>query len=160
MEAILKTENLFIGYKERKSENVIASEININIQKGNLVSLVGANGIGKSTMLRTLSGIAKPLSGNVFIDGKSIDEYSSAGKAKLLSVVLTEALPAGNLTVYEIVALGRQPYTNWLGRLSENDRIKIGEALHLTNAENLADKKYYELSDGQLQKVLAADNPR
>jgi len=79
-----------------------------------------------------------------------------ADLAQNLSVVLTEKLPPSNLTVFEIVALGRQPYTNWLGQMSEEDQIKVHEALVLTQIEHLADKKHYQISDGQLQKVLAA----
>lgn len=153
---ILKTANLSIGYHSKKEQKSIASDINLSLQKGKLIALIGANGIGKSTLLRTITGIQKPLSGEVFLDGKLISDYNSLQIAQQLSIVLTEKLPPSNLTVFELVALGRQPYTNWVGKLTETDLSKINEALQLTQIEHLASKKHFEISDGQLQKVLIA----
>ncbi|GEP52025.1 ABC transporter ATP-binding protein [Flavobacterium noncentrifugens] len=153
---ILKTENLSIGYPSKKAQNAIASDINLFLEKGKLISLIGANGVGKSTLLRTITGIQKPLSGAVFLNGKNISSYSSLEAAQNLSVVLTEKLPPSNLTVFELVALGRQPYTNWVGTLTDNDFSKINEALELTQITPLEQKKHFEISDGQLQKVLIA----
>jgi iron complex transport system ATP-binding protein len=121
-----------------------------------LIALVGANGIGKSTLLRTLTGIQKPLDGKVYLNSKSIHDFGALDLAQNLSVVLTEKLPPSNLTVFELIALGRQPYTNWLGKLSDEDYEKINNAIALTHIENLLDKKHYEISDGQLQIVLIA----
>jgi len=151
---VLKTENLTIGYKHKKSEAIIASHINIELQQGELVGLVGANGIGKSTLLRTLTKVQPLMSGHVSIIDKSINDYNTINLAKVLSLVLTEQVASKNLSVSELVALGRQPYTNWVGNLSESDKIIIKNALELTNIENLKDKRCYELSDGQLQKVM------
>ena len=153
---ILTTSNLCIGYTSKKKIKTIASNINLTLKKGELIALIGANGIGKSTLLRTLIGIQPPLSGKVILSGKNILEYDSIAFAQNLSVVLTEKLPPSNLTVFEIIALGRQPYTNWLGNLSENDIDKINEAMELTLITSLANKKHYEISDGQLQNVLVA----
>jgi len=153
---ILKTQNLSIGYHSKKMQNSIASDINLSLQKGKLIALIGANGIGKSTLLRTITGIQKPLSGEVLLDGKLISDYNSLQIAQQLSIVLTEKLPPSNLTVFELVALGRQPYTNWVGKLTQTDLLKINEALQLTQIEHLASKKHFEISDGQLQKVLIA----
>lgn len=153
---ILTTSNLSVGYSFKKEIKTIASNINLNLKKGELIALIGANGIGKSTLLRTLIGIQPPLSGNVILNGKNITDYDSISFAQNLSVVLTEKLPPSNLTVFEIIALGRQPYTNWLGNLSENDISKINEAMELTQITSLAEKKHYEISDGQLQNVLVA----
>jgi len=153
---ILKTEKLSIGYHSNKTQNAIASEINLSLEKGKLISLIGANGIGKSTLLRTITGIQKPLSGAVFLNGRNISDYPSLEAAQNLSVVLTEKLPPSNLTVFELVALGRQPYTNWVGTLTDNDFLKINNALELTQITHLAQKKHFEISDGQLQKVLIA----
>ena len=153
---ILQAENVSIGYSGKKSDTVIASGINLKLRKGSLISLVGANGIGKSTLLRTLTGIQKPLSGTIDLDGKNVTNYSSAELATKLSLVLTEKLPPGNLTVYELIALGRQPYTNWIGTLTDNDRMMVDHALKITDISQFASKKHYELSDGQLQKVLVA----
>jgi iron complex transport system ATP-binding protein len=106
--------------------------------------------------LRTLTGIQKPLSGKVLINDLPIEQYNALDLARNLSVVLTEKLPPSNLTVFELVALGRQPYTNWIGKLSEIDTLKINEAITLTQIEHLKHKKHFEISDGQLQKVLIA----
>jgi len=153
---ILTTSNLCVGYSSKKDIKTIASNINLTLKKGELIALIGANGIGKSTLLRTLIGIQPPLSGEVILNGKNILDYAPISFAQNLSIVLTEKLPPSNLTVFEIIALGRQPYTNWLGNLSENDIAKINEAMELTQITSLADKKHYEISDGQLQNVLLA----
>jgi iron complex transport system ATP-binding protein len=153
---ILETRNLSIGYKTKKSTIAIAENLNLNLVQGKLVALIGANGIGKSTLLRTLTGIQKPLKGEVFLQGKNIDNYQPAELAQQMSLVLTEKLPPSNLTVYELVALGRQPYTNWLGTLTSEDTDKINAAMKLTQIDHLSSKKHYEISDGQLQKVLVA----
>lgn len=153
---ILYSENLQIGYDSKKGKNVIASDISISLNSGNLVALIGANGVGKSTLLRTLTGIQKPLSGNIILNGKAISNYNSMELAQQLSIVLTENLPPNNLTVFELVALGRQPYTNWIGKLSPEDISKVNEALELTQISFLSQKKHFEISDGQLQKVLVA----
>ena len=153
---ILSTSNLSIGYVTKKEKVVISSSLNLNLQAGKLVSLVGANGIGKSTLLRTLCGIQKPLSGTVSLNEKDIESFEPLTLAKNLSLVLTEKLPPSNLTVFELIALGRQPYTNWLGKLSDKDIEKVNQAMQLTQIENLKDKKHFEISDGQLQKVLIA----
>jgi len=153
---ILYSENLQIGYTSKKGKNVIASNISISLNSGKLIALIGANGIGKSTLLRTLTGIQKPLSGTIFLNEKSISKFNPMELAQQLSIVLTESLPSSNLTVFELVALGRQPYTNWIGKLTPEDISKINHALELTQISSLSSKKHYEISDGQLQKVLVA----
>jgi len=153
---ILRTEGLSIGYSSKKEQTIIGSNININLQQGELIGLIGANGIGKSTLLRTLTNVQKPLQGSIQINGKNMHEYQAIDLAKVLSLVLTESMPSKNLTVYELVALGRQPYTNWVGSLTSDDMDKVNEALRLTNIENLKNKNCFELSDGQLQKAMIA----
>lgn len=153
---IVTTTNLSIGYSTKKGVKVIAENLNLSLAKGKLITLVGANGIGKSTLLRTLTGIQKPLSGDVFLEEKNIRELDDLELAKNLSLVLTEKLPPSNLSVFELVALGRQPYTNWLGKLSENDLKIVNDVMQLTQTNDLAEKKHYEISDGQLQKVMIA----
>lgn len=153
---ILQANQISIGYTHKKEQNIVASNIELQLKKGKLIALIGANGIGKSTLLRTITGIQKTISGTVLLNGKNIHEMNALALAKNLSVVLTEKLPPSNLTVFELVALGRQPYTNWIGTLSEEDIAKINQALVLTQIEHLAAKKHFEISDGQLQKVLVA----
>ncbi|WP_432220975.1 ABC transporter ATP-binding protein [Flavobacterium sp. TMP13] len=156
MKNILQTKDLSIGYKTNKSVVIIAENLNLNLQSGKLISLIGANGIGKSTLLRTLTGIQKPLSGSVLLSDKNILEYKNIELAQNLSVVLTEKLPPSNLSIFELVALGRQPYTNWIGTLTPEDIEKVNLAMELTQITHLSHKKHYEISDGQLQKVLIA----
>ena len=155
-EMILQTRDLTIGYTSKAAAVVVAKDLNLNLKKGKLTALIGANGIGKSTLLRTITGIQKPLSGSVFLNQKNIHELDNLTVAQNLSLVLTEKLPPSNLTVFELVALGRQPYTNWLGKLTKEDYAKVNEALSLTQIGHLASKKHFEISDGQLQKVLVA----
>lgn len=153
---ILSTSNLSIGYPSKKEAIVIAKNLNFNLQQGKLVALIGANGIGKSTLLRTLCGIQKPIFGSVLLNDKDIQKYEPRALAQNLSLVLTDKLPPSNLTVFELVALGRQPYTNWFGKLSEADLKKVNQAIELTQIQHLSNKKHHEISDGQLQKVLIA----
>ena len=152
--SILRTENLAIGYSSRKEQTFIASDLNIELQRGKFVCILGKNGIGKSTLLRTLSKVQPEISGNVLIRDKNLSFFSESELSKIMSLVLTEKLPESNLTVFELIALGRQPYTNWVGTLTKNDIDKIHKAMQLTKVEHLSQNKYYELSDGQLQRVL------
>ena len=154
--SILKTNNLEIGYFSKKKKTVVASNINLELQKGKLIGLIGANGIGKSTLLRTLTKVQAPINGEVFLNSKSISKYSPLDLAKVLSLVLTEPIASKNLSVFELVALGRQPYTNWIGKLSKTDFDIANKAIAQVNMKQLKDKKCFELSDGQLQKVMIA----
>lgn len=114
------------------------------------------NGIGKSTLLRTLGKVQPKLSGSIVLGNKDLKSYSTMELASTISVVLTEPLASKNLTVLELIALGRQPYTNWIGKLSNTDKIKIQEAISMVDLDELKNKKCYELSDGQLQRVMIA----
>ncbi len=151
---ILTIQNLKIGYSSKKKTEIILDGIDITLKKGTFVCLLGKNGIGKSTLLRTISRVQPKLNGTIQIDGKNLESYTAINLSKKIGLVLTEKLPESNLTVFELIALGRQPYTNWVGTLSKIDIEKVNEAMQLTNISHLSQKKYYELSDGQLQKVL------
>jgi iron complex transport system ATP-binding protein len=153
---ILRTENLSIGYQKKKNDKIIASDINLEIEKGKLVTILGKNGIGKSTLLRTIAKVQNPISGNIFIATKKLKELSEKELSTQLSLVLTERLPESQMTVYELIALGRQPYTNWIDKLSEKDIEKIEIAIQQTEITHLKKNRFYELSDGQLQRVLIA----
>lgn len=153
---ILQAENISIGYSRKNKSKIVAENIKISLERGKLISLIGANGIGKSTLLRTVTGIQKPITGSIFLNHTNIADYTPQKLAQQLSLVLTESLPPSNLTVFELVALGRQPYTNWIGTLTNQDIFKINEAIELTQIGHLSNKKHFEISDGQLQKVLIA----
>ncbi|RNC86989.1 MAG: ABC transporter ATP-binding protein [Winogradskyella sp.] len=153
---ILEAKQLSIGYKTKKKDIVVASDINFKLLQGQLIGLVGANGIGKSTLLRTLIKVQPSLSGDIFINNNNLQQTSNTSLATQLSIVLTEQLTSKNLSVFELVSLGRNPYTNWVGNLTEDDIIKVNEALELVNITELKDQRCFELSDGQLQKVMIA----
>lgn len=153
---VLKTTNLSIGYISKHATSVISDAINIELKQGELIGLVGANGIGKSTLLRTLTTIQSPLEGTIELNGKSLQDYAAIDLAKTMSLVLTEQLMSKNLSVFELVALGRQPYTNWVGNLTETDLSIINTSIEQTHLSNLKHRKCFELSDGQLQKVMLA----
>ncbi|WP_299059614.1 ABC transporter ATP-binding protein [uncultured Polaribacter sp.] len=153
---VISTESLTIGYQHKKQDKIVLSNINFSIKKGELVCVLGKNGIGKSTLLRTLSKVQKPISGHINLEGKKLSHYKENELSKKLSLVLTERLPESQLTVYELIALGRQPHTNWLDTITANDTKKIELAISQTDIFHLKDKRFYELSDGQLQRVLIA----
>jgi len=153
---VLKTANLSIGYRKKKEVQIVASEIDMEIKEGELIAVIGINGAGKSTLLKTLSGINHIIEGEVFISNNKLSKTDPSELAKKISLVLTEQTLSKNLSVIELVALGRQPYTNWIGRLTKNDLKKIMHAIQLVNIEEIKDKKCHELSDGQFQKVLIA----
>ncbi len=154
--SVLEVADLSIGYASKKKTAVISKGINFSIAKGELVGLVGTNGIGKSTLLRTLTGMQPSLKGEVLINNTSLNKYTSLQLANKLSIVLTEAPASKTLSVLELISLGRQPYTNWVGKLSERDKEIIQKALKATETETLAHRKCFELSDGQLQRVMIA----
>lgn len=153
---VLKTENLQIGYLHKQRKTVVASDVNLSINEGELVAVIGINGAGKSTLLKTLTKEQNPLEGTILLHKTPLENYSNKSLSEAISVVLTNQVFSKNLSVFELVALGRQPYTNWLGTLSPEDRIVIDKALSQVGLTELSHKKCDELSDGQLQKVLIA----
>lgn len=154
--SILETENLKIGYSLKKEEKVIASGINVRLEQGGLTAVLGSNGVGKSTFLRTLSGVQPGLAGKIILENNELQSITPQKQAALVSVVLTQQPFSRNLSVWELIALGRQPYTNWIGNLSDEDRAQVQEALRVVQIEELQNRKCFELSDGQLQKVMIA----
>lgn len=153
---VLHTKDLSIGYQTKKQQHIVAKNINFSVKKGTFVALLGKNGIGKSTLLRTLSKVQKPLSGSVKMNQKELSSYTNQELSTTLSLVLTERLPLSQLTVFELVALGRQPYTNWIDKLTPEHEEKIHWAIEQTDISHLKHKRFFELSDGQLQRVLIA----
>lgn len=149
-------QNLTIGYSSKKNVRIVADNINSSIYSGELTCLLGANGIGKSTLLRTLSAFQPELSGNVYIEGKEVKKYSEKKLAQLISVVLTENLEIKNMTARELIGLGRSPYTGFWGKLDKEDEIVVDNAIALVKVENLAGRMIHTLSDGERQKVMIA----
>ena len=121
---------------------------------GELTCLLGANGVGKSTLLRTLSGFLPVFEGNIKILGKKINEYSDIELARSIGVVLTERPNVGDLTVTELIGLGRSPYTGFFGRLNSVDKNVVKNAISMIKIEDLANRQVFTLSDGEWQKVM------
>lgn len=149
-------ERLSIGYKSKHDVKIVAKDINATIYSGELTCILGANGIGKSTLLRTLSAFQPKLSGDIYIRGKELSDYTAKDLSRLVSVVLTEKTFVRNMTAYQLIGLGRSPYTGFWGTLVEDDRQVIDEAIKMVKIENLAQRMVDTLSDGERQKVMIA----
>ncbi|WP_205509565.1 ABC transporter ATP-binding protein [Longitalea arenae] len=155
--ALLKTGRLCIGYsKGKKEEKTLAGPLDLQIHAGELICLLGPNGAGKSTLIRTLAGLQPAIAGSVETGGKNITRLKPLERAKRLSMVLTEKVRTGNLNVYSIIALGRFPYTNWLGTMQPGDHKIVAWAMDITGTTGFAHRKLSELSDGESQKVMLA----
>lgn len=153
---MLTTDALTIGYENGRFQTVIASDLDLALRPGRLVCLLGPNGVGKSTLLRSLAGMQRPLRGTVRLDGEDVHTLAPQTVAKKLSVVLTERIDVGMLSAYALVALGRHPHTGWGGKLSGVDERIIQNAILSVGAEALAHRLVNELSDGERQKVMIA----
>ncbi len=155
--AILTARDLSIGYKSgRRPPRVVASEIDVTLDHGEFVCLLGPNGAGKSTLMRTLAGMQAPLNGRVHIAGRDIAEMSATEVAQLLSVVLTDRVSAGAMTVRDLVGLGRYPHTDWIGRFTPEDQGAVSWAIDSAGAADLEYRNVAELSDGERQRVMIA----
>ncbi len=148
--------NLDIGYKTGKDAARVHSGIHLNVLEGEVITLIGANGIGKSTLLKTLTRFLPPISGEVVLFGKNINNYNRTEFAKTMSFVSTDIVSVNNLRAKEMVALGRHPYTNWLGSITESDHAAVQKSLSDVSAKHLAEKFVNELSDGERQRIMIA----
>ncbi|MCR5454392.1 MAG: ABC transporter ATP-binding protein [Bacteroidales bacterium] len=145
------THDLAIGYAKPLIKN-----LNLSLHKASITCLVGVNGSGKSTLLRTLAGLQKPLWGRVEVDGNDVGNMSASQRSRLVSVVLTDQITDSLITVNELVAMGRMPYTGFVGRLSDNDRNIVEQSITLFDVENISNRRLHEISDGQRQRALIA----
>lgn len=145
-----------MGYQTGNQVSVIAKNLNFALSPRELTAIVGINGIGKSTLLRSLGNVQPKLSGDILIKTRALESMTDLELSKRISVVLTEPLASKNLSVNELISLGRQPYTNWIGRFNEEDQINIENAIDEVGLGMLREKKCFELSDGQLQKAMLA----
>lgn len=152
MTPILSTRNLTIGYPRHE----VARDLSLSLGQGELTVLLGANGCGKSTLLRTLCGLQPPLEGIVELCGKNLADMPARRRARMVSLVCTDHGMSGGLTVEEAVALGRQPYTGFFGRLSHEDRTCVDAALADMGISGMARRYVATLSDGERQKVMIA----
>lgn len=153
---ILEAHDLAIGYRSAGNVRTVAKGLHLQLRKGMLVCLLGSNGAGKSTLMRTLSGLQPALDGQVVIDNRALVSLKPTELARQLSLVLTDRTDTGNLTAREVVALGRTPYTGWLGSLTAADHAKIDLSIAQTGIAPLLDRPLHQLSDGEKQKVMLA----
>lgn len=157
---MLEIQNLHIGYGHK----VIQKNLNLTANDGELICLLGKNGCGKSTLLRTVAGLQKSLDGNILLHNKNLEKLSVQERATLLSLVLTDVFDVENLTVHDLVAMGRFPYTDWSGLLNFEDEAIVSEVLQQVNMTHKAQNYVHEISDGEKQraiiaKALAQDTP-
>ena len=146
-------EDLSVGYGRG---HVVARGLNATISEGRLTCLIGDNGIGKSTLLRTLWGFQPKMGGRVWLGDRQLDSLSPRERARLVAVVLTKRPETGNLTAHDLVGMGRSPYTGFWGNLAAKDEVIVRQSLAETGALPLCDRKLYTLSDGECQKVMIA----
>lgn len=148
----ITTNRLTVGYRGHR----VVEDISLSLPCGRLVCLLGPNGAGKSTLLRTLCGFQPPIEGTVTISGSDLTTMSAAEVARLVSVVLTDRPPTPSLTAAEMVGMGRAPYTGFWGRLGDDDRRLVSEAMTTVGIAPLATRRMGQLSDGERQKVMIA----
>ena len=158
----VELKNLSIGYTQKGNEKVVAQGLNAAINSGELTCLLGCNGIGKSTLLRTLSAFQPALGGDVMLftpqtsDIKPLTSFTDKELSHLIGIVLTEKPDVRNMTTEDLVGMGRSPYTGFWGTLTANDRKIVAEAISMVGIEPLRGRMIHTLSDGERQKVMIA----
>ena len=152
----IQLRQLSIGYPSKRGVRVVAEDISGAIRSGELTCLLGANGVGKSTLLRTLSAFQSKIGGEVLIHGRDLSDYTDKELSRLIGVVLTEKPDIRNMTVRELVSLGRSPYTDFWGNYSKEDLQIVDESIRQVGIENLSRRHIQTLSDGERQKVMIA----
>ena len=158
----VELKNLSIGYTQKSNEKVVAQGLNAAINSGELTCLLGCNGIGKSTLLRTLSAFQPALGGDVMLftpqtsDIKPLTSFTDKELSHLIGIVLTEKPDVRNMTTEDLVGMGRSPYTGFWGTLTANDRQIVAEAISMVGIEPLRGRMIHTLSDGERQKVMIA----
>ena len=149
---MIELQHLTVGYGTK----AVLSDISQCIQAGQMVCLLGSNGVGKSTILRTLAGFLPPLSGKILLQGHDLTALSVAQRSRAVSVVLTERVEVPYMRVADLVGMGRSPYTGFFGTLTKEDKRIVGDAIDMVGIASLAERTIDTLSDGERQKALLA----
>ena len=149
---MIELRNISLGFGSRR----LITDASTRFECGKITALLGRNGTGKSTLLRTIAALQQPVEGEVFVGGDNIAEIGSQQLSRRLSFVNTERVDVEALSVFDVVAIGRSPYTDWMGRLSDDDRDMVHRSIALAGIEHLAERYVDTLSDGECQRVMIA----
>jgi iron complex transport system ATP-binding protein len=153
---IYTTHDLAVGYRNGKTAVTLLQGLNLSLEKGKLVALLGQNGAGKSTLLRALTCDERPISGSIEVKGRNLADMSQKDRSRLIGLVSTERIQAGALTVTELVGLGRQPHTGFLGRLDDEDHEIVRQSMEDAGIIGKSNEYMASLSDGERQKAMIA----
>lgn len=145
-----------VGYGQGNNQTILLKNLNLRLEQGLLVALLGRNGAGKSTLLRALTCDSRPIEGSLMIDGKESNQISKRELSRLVALVATERIMGGAFTIRELVGLGRQPHTGFLGRLSQHDNDIVDRCLEAVGITDKAEQHVAQLSDGERQKAMIA----
>lgn len=153
---IIILENLTIGYGSGKNAIILLNNISKSVSTGEMIALIGRNGTGKSTLLRTIAGLQAPLGGEILIKGRKIKEFSGIDLAREVGYISTELLKVPDMRVYDMIALGRFPYTGWFGRIDNESHKRIIESAERAGISSFIHRPVNELSDGEYQRAMIA----
>lgn len=149
---MITLQQLTLGFNSR----TLLNNCNATFEQGSLTALVGRNGAGKSTLLRVLAALDTPQAGDVIINNTPISSLNAEQRARLISFVSTQRVRVSNLKCKDVVAIGRTPYTNWMGSLQEQDKQCVAHALEAVGMTAFADRPIDTLSDGECQRIMIA----
>lgn len=149
---MIRFQSLSLGYGSR----ILIDSLSATVKRGELTALVGRNGTGKSTLLRAITGLGERKGGDILLGDKSIDSLSTAELATMVAFVTTDKVRIANLRCRDVVALGRAPYTNWIGRMQEQDEEIVMRSIELVGMSDYADKTMDRMSDGECQRIMIA----
>ena len=149
---MIRFQSLSLGYGSR----ILIDSLSATVKRGELTALVGRNGTGKSTLLRAITGLGERIGGDILLGDKSIDSLSTAERATMVAFVTTDKVRIANLHCRDVVALGRAPYTNWIGRMQEQDEEIVMRSMELVGMSDYADKTMDRMSDGECQRIMIA----
>lgn len=152
MEGFIKTDKLTIGYNGRP----LIKDIDIEIKKGEIITIIGPNGVGKSTLLKSIARQTDVIGGSIFIDDKELSKMSGNELSKKIAVLFTDRIKGEMMSCFDVVATGRYPYTGYFGILSKSDRETVENTMKLVKVEELKDRDFKKISDGQRQRIMLA----